>query len=676
MRPLRVVFCALCVISSAQDVRIAGQQRAEPLPASEARPVQDVPAQDSVSVFRAAINFVRVDVIVTDRTGQTVDDLVAEDFEVLEDDAMQHIEQFRLVRVDQAQRPSDEPVGEIRNRDDLEREAAYDDVRLFVVFFDDYHTRQLNAVSVRRHLQEFVQKQIGPKDLVAFMYPLSPLDTVSFSRDQTAMSSTIERFIGRKFDYEPLNDFEQNYANYPTEQVEAIRNQVVMGALRGLATHLGGVGDGRKAIVYVGEGLTTSLPSSMRNRDAQFANSARARPDGVFEDSQSFFAYSEVLQRLRDVIDAANRTNTSFYTLDPRGLAVNEFQIDEIASTDVDRRTLQQTQDILRILAEDTDGRAIVGRNDLAKGLAQMVKDSSAYYLMGYNSTAAPMDGKFHSIKVRLSGRARKRGLRVRARRGYLAPTMEDIRRLTAPPTPSLPMPMEAALSSLSARQGAHEVVREWLGASRGRSAGKVAVTYLWEALPRLPGTRGEAPSQVSIVATNSSGSLVFRGRVPATTDLIVAAISAGSVSFESAAGPLHLRVSVESAAGAVLDTKVMEWQVPSLVDGLSTPRVYRVRTVREVRAALSDGTILPVASREFSRTERVVVRFEWYGESPPAAALLDRMGKRMMEVAVHADAAPLFHLDLPLGVLAAGDYLIEISAGVFREIVALKVGT
>ena len=678
MRRLRAGLCALLGALLVQGGPLRGQQQTAPAPRTPP-PAVEVPAQDAVPVFRSGISFVRVDVIVTDKKGEPVDDLTAADFEVQEDNTVQTVEQFKLVRVDRSQRPADEPLREIRDRDDVEREAAYDDVRLFVFFFDDYHTRDLNAMSVRKHLHEFAQTQISPKDLVAFMYPLSPLETVTFTRNAGAVSSAIERFVGRKYKYEPLNNFEDRYANYPTEQVEAIRNQVVVGALRGLATHLGGIRDGRKAIIYVGEGLTTSLPPSMRNQDAQFNNPVTSRQDSPLEETAAFFNYSDVLQRLRDVIDAANRTNTSVYTVDPRGLAVSEFNIDEIASFEADRRILQQTQDTLRTLAEGTDGRAIVGRNDLARGLAQMVRDSSAYYLLGYNSTQAPTDGKFHAIKVRLSERARKRGLQVRARRGYLAPTPEDLRRVTAPPKPALPKPVEQAVSSLSARAGTHEVVRDWLGVAKGTGAGTTLVTYLWEALPSVPGVRRGVPGRVSLIAATPAGTVVFRGRIPATTAGAPpgsAGPPAGSVSFEVRPGPLQFRISVESETGAVLDTQTREWPVPELTSGLSTPRVYRARTVREAQAVLRNAAVLPVVSREFSRAERVVVRFEAYGAEAPTAALLNRNAQRMADVPVQPGTASAFHLDLPLGALAAGEYLLEISAGASRELVPLKIGS
>ena len=48
-------------------------------------------------IFRTGINFVRVDVIVTDRNGNPVVDLTQDDFEVVEDDKRQTVETFRLV---------------------------------------------------------------------------------------------------------------------------------------------------------------------------------------------------------------------------------------------------------------------------------------------------------------------------------------------------------------------------------------------------------------------------------------------------------------------------------------------------------------------------------------------------------------------------------------------------
>ena len=125
-----------------------------------------------------------------------------------------------------------------------------------------------------------------------------------------------------------------------------------------------------------------------------------------------------MLNDMRDVFDTANRQNTSIYSVDParaRRVRVRHQRGRRPAART--GTTSNASLDSLRTLADNTDGRAIVNRNDLAAGMKQIMRDSSGYYLLGYNSTQAPTDGKFHEIKVKVT----RRGLDVRARKGYWA---------------------------------------------------------------------------------------------------------------------------------------------------------------------------------------------------------------------------------------------------------------
>ena len=96
-------------------------------------------------MFRAGINFVRVDVIVSDKSGANVADLKQSDFEVTEDGKPQTIESFKFIKLDGGAMPGpDGPPAPIRTDEDEEAEAARDDVRLFAIFLDDYHVRRVN----------------------------------------------------------------------------------------------------------------------------------------------------------------------------------------------------------------------------------------------------------------------------------------------------------------------------------------------------------------------------------------------------------------------------------------------------------------------------------------------------------------------------------------------------
>jgi VWFA-related protein len=686
---------AILLWSAAPDARQGPSQQPQPPAGSPAQDQQPERAQQPP--IRTGINFVRVDVIVTDKQGRPVLDLKPEEFTVTEDGKSQQIDTFTVVKVDEASQVASEPPREIRSEFDEEREAARPDVRLFVILLDDYHVRRGNDMAVRKPLIEFIQNQLAPADMVALMYPLTPVTDLRFSRNRESLIGAIERFEGRKFNYEPRNEFEERYAYYPASTVERIRNDVTIGALKGAAVKMAGLREGRKSIIFVSEGFTSTLPAQLNDPVAAMpgiGNPASNRPGAdVVNESVEFFNEASMMGDLKDVFDVANRNNTSIYAVDPRGLAAFEYDINEGVGSTVDRRHLGTSLDTLRALADNTDGRAIVSRNDLAAGMKQIVRDSSGYYLLGYNSTEAPTDGKFHEIKVRVT----RRGLDVRARKGYWAYTAEDAARATAPPKPETPSAIRNALNAV-AEPARGRSARFWLGTARGEN-GRTQVTFVWEPIAPGPGERrseDDQPVRVGLTATAPDGRPLFRGRVPGEAPPAGSADGGGgsaqagtasgaSATFDAPPGPVQLRMTVEGSRGQVVDSAVREITLPDFTTvavSFSTPRVYRGRTARDLQNARTSLDALPTADRAFSRTERLLVRADAYapGGTAPAvsARLLNRAGDPMSDLPVQLSGSRA-DLELTLSGLAAGDYLIELnaktSAGSAQELIAFKVG-
>ena len=210
-------------------------------------------------------------------------------------------------------------------------------MRLFVIFFDDYHVRRGSGLAVKRQLTDFIRKNIGPLDIIGVMYPLTPFSTIGYTRNHEAVIKEIEHWDGRRFDYRPLNEFEERYANYPAETVERVRNQVSLSALEALVTGLGTKREGRKSVILVSEGYSNYLPPQMRDpvgvaarRRQPEPQAARCAGDGTADERIVESARSSSLrrpaQRPAEVFTAANRANCSLYTLDPRGLAVFELR--------------------------------------------------------------------------------------------------------------------------------------------------------------------------------------------------------------------------------------------------------------------------------------------------------------------------------------------------------------
>ena len=653
-------------------------------------------------VIRSGINFVSVDVIVTDKkTGNVVLDMKQDDFDVREDKKAQKVETFDLVNIEEISAMTSAPPRAITSAIDEEVEARKPNVRLFVMLLDDYHVRRGNDLFVRKVLEDFITTQLAPQDMVAIMYPLTPTAALTFTRNHDSLVQAVRQFEGRKGDYLPRNEFEERYAYYPAATVERIRDDVTMGALTGAAIRLGGMKEGRKSIIYISEGFTATLPPQLADPVAALpgmGNPARARPGQDVKDpraeSQAFFNTADLYGRLRDIYDTANRNNTSIYAVDPRGLTTFEYDINQGVSLTTDRTNLNSTMDSLRVLADNTDGRAIVNRNDLAAGMKQIMRDASGYYLLGYTSTSAPTDGKYHTIEVK----TKRPGVEIRARKGYWAYTAEDVARASSTAKSGPPPAVASALNTLVEPSRDH-AARFWTGTNRADD-GQTRVMFVWEALaPKNSGRSvNNIAARVQLTVTAPDGRPLYRGRVPdgdlpdaaaaaAATDAAAITLPAASLAFSALPGQIEMKIVVENDRGQVIDSTTQSLTLPDYNKtevSFGTARVYRARTAREAMLIRNNPSALPTASRDFSRGERLLIRFDAYtaaGARPDVTAkLLNRAGQPISDVPISAPEGQPLLIDFPLAALAAGEYVIELDAkgpsGTAQQMLGFKIGS
>jgi VWFA-related protein len=683
---------SVAVLRAAVIVAFAGvagtSAQEKPAPAA---PQTQTPAQPDQPIFRGGINTVRVDVIVSDRQGNPVTDLKLEDFEIEEDGKPQKAETFRLIKIDTEVQPAYTQRA-IRSRNDEETAASDENSRIFAFFLDDYHVLRDSSMSMKKPVIDFITNQLAPTDLATVMHPLTPVDAAVLTRNHQGIINAVEKFEGRKYNYEPINAIENNYVYKLTpDAIEIIRRQVSLSAIRGLCTKLGSLREGRKSLILLSEGFNATLPPQMRSNLAGgyvgssgvgggATNDPFAAENNTMEDRVQFSANMDMQREMQDVWDACNRNNTAIYAVDPRGLAVGAFDISQNISQRTSQSYLNASIDSLRELAANTDGRAIVNRNDLAAGMKQIIRDASAYYLVGY-TTQAPTDGKFHEIKVRV----KRSGVQVRARKGYWAYTNEDVRRAIAGPKPGPAPEVTRALATLAPMTN-RRYIRTWIGNDKGQD-GRTRVTLLWEPLPPTPGVRRDEPRRVTVLATSPAGDIVYRGRVP--TEL-AAPGNGGIVRFEAPPGKLDVRLTIEGDGTGTLDTEDRELAIPDLSAPevmLSTPKVWFARNAREFTALTTGLPPAPVAVREFRRTDRLLVRFDAYAPgtstAKATAQLLNQQGTKMSDVPVAAptDGSATHSIDLPLASLAPGQYLLEITATAeghtpVAELVAFRLGS
>ena len=116
------------------------------------------------ATFRADVNYVEVDVHVTDERGNPVKGLTRDDFTVFENGARQPIGVFSAIegRVEPAP-PFLAPEPDVRSN--LRPFTG----RLYVLVLDDIHTAVARSPIVRSTVRRFIEQHIGANDLAAIV---------------------------------------------------------------------------------------------------------------------------------------------------------------------------------------------------------------------------------------------------------------------------------------------------------------------------------------------------------------------------------------------------------------------------------------------------------------------------------------------------------------------------
>jgi VWFA-related protein len=573
--------------------------------ASAQDPKPPDPAQPEQPVFRARVNLVRVDVSVFGRDGDPLEGLQPEDFVVKEDGILQTVETVQFIRLS-GQTPSDlRESTTIRSAEHAAVEAAREDVRLFVLFLDDYHVDKAPTVMIplRRTLRAFVEK-LGPYDLVAVMDPLTPLTHIEFTRDRNRLLEIVNAFEGRRGELFPVRSAAEE-AQQTQRNIWELRAGVTLDAMNAIVTRLGGLREGRKSVLFVSQGPPVSLRSVN-------------------------------WPRMEDVVQSANRANVTIHTLDPRSLGSSEFGGNYV----------------LRRFADETGGRAIFNTNDHASHLDDVFADASAYYLIGYTPTRGEVaDGKFHKIEVEV----KRPRVRVSARRGYWSPNAAE---LNAPRAEPVKAEIVNALTELvEPRTGTTAEV--WVGFSKGERT--TDVTVAWEPTSRM-GTATATRLDVERVRTDGTvegtPQQIPRGESAARA----------SARFAMEPGKSLLRFTSYDGDGELLDRWANEVTVPDFSGPvtLATPRFLLARSPFELRALLSAPAATPTASRRLRKSDRLLVELEAYAAAGPpdlALELLNQKGESLVSIPVAAPASGHPRVEIPLQSLAPATYVLKVIA-------------
>ena len=176
---------------------------------------------------------------------------------------------------------------------------------------------------------------------------------------------------------------------------------------------------GRKAVVLVSEGFTVGGDRDRMGVASPF--------DSLFADRDSGDS------ALRMIVEVANRASVVIYTIDPSGLLPPGPGAEAALAPSLNAQrdawfARIGTQGTLQRLAEDTGGLSVYNRNDLKRGLVEVVSDQRAYYLIGFEPHRSAFDKpsgrpKFHEIKLKVN----RPDVRVRTRAGFYGVTDQEV---------------------------------------------------------------------------------------------------------------------------------------------------------------------------------------------------------------------------------------------------------
>lgn len=675
------------------------QQGQKPKPdGQEQKPAaQQKAAAEQQPTFRTEANFVRVDVYPT-ADGRPVQDLKQADFQVFEDGQRQEVRTFEhvLIQAGGPQETRSEPTS-VRQSQEM---VADPRARLFVLFLDTYHITREAAWNVRRSLSRLLERTISPTDFVALMTPEMSAASITFTRRTGSIDEVLDKWVnwGRRFeaDHDP-DPVEARYQYcYPPkvgesmmsalarEMIDRRREKLTIDAMRDLVLHLQGLREERKAILMVSEGWALYRPNSNLARMAD-GRVPGPPPVGVgpgggmrvgdlgrdpggsssyeCDQDRMRLAQEDHYRDFRDLTDEANRGNSTFYTIDPRGLPVFDTPISAgpVTSPLADQAMLGSRQEALRTLAAATDGVAVMNNNDIDKGLKRVVDDLTSYYLLGYYSSTAKADGRFHAISVKVT----RPGVSVRARRGYKSPTKEELEAVTrgASGGKTDASPAAKAVTSLSKVRTDAAVHAtggyEWVAAEGG-----AARPSLWLAL-ELDSTAGardeqwKAGADVAVVVTGADKSTV--GQANETLKREARSVLLHIPTPEKLPADYAIRVTSKPAGAMLGSTETIRVVVPKPGEGLNygQPLLYR-------RGPFSGTTWQVAGDPRYRRQERVKVEIPVLGSFTSAGVvLLDRNGTPLSNIPVvsatrEENGRKIVSGEVTLAPLTTGDYVLE----------------
>jgi VWFA-related protein len=401
------------------------------------------PTPQPEEVVKISTNLIQLDVSVTDKNGKSINDLTPDEIEVFENGEKQKLSNFSFISAGHSQtgdtaakssagqvnvpKPPPGPVqpGQIR--------------RTIALVVDDLTLSYESANLVRKSLKKFVDTQMQDGDLVTVIRTGAGSGVLQqFTSDKRLLSAAIENVRYNPLGRGRLSAFEQKtdvpgslkdpkYGGDDSPEEEQFKSAF---------------NDFRESVFGTGTLSTLKfMVSAMRELPGRKSVILFSDGFSIFQrDEHGYTEGGKVVEVLRLLVEAANRSSVVFYTVDARTLQNTDISVADSVSlpTIMGRaprtmgkvatertKELFDTQGGLDFLAKETGGFPIKNQNNLNEGLERVLYDQS-YYLVGYQPDTDTFDAKsrrFNKIEIKV----KREGATVRYRSGFFAVTDTEL---------------------------------------------------------------------------------------------------------------------------------------------------------------------------------------------------------------------------------------------------------
>jgi VWFA-related protein len=400
--------------------------------------------------IKITAELVQLDAVVVDKEGKIVRGLSKDDFELYESGKKQHISFLEFVEAGKGaagQAAAGQPRAE---KPGISGQGLSDlDVRRTYAFvIDDLTIRPEDMTYVRELLNNFVDNQMQPTDLVAIIRVVGGGGLLQqFTGDKELLRKAISRLTPS---FNPFNVFSQS----PGENGRPVAASGSEAPDSGSANFGGSFSDLGGNMIDINsatDDTNVTLRGYMTLGTASFAIESMRQLPGrklmvlvsgglpVLGVGNAGMA-SNVSYFLDLLADRATRAGVSINSMDIRGLSA-QVGVARFADTPgrsslggaanagtfgraPDESMLGYNQPIdvtsahmgLRQLSAATGGLAVLNRNDFKAGMEKIIASNDGYYLLGYAPVDAKFNGEFRKVEIKVKG-----GFKVLSRRGYLA---------------------------------------------------------------------------------------------------------------------------------------------------------------------------------------------------------------------------------------------------------------